>query len=76
MGIQNASLEIDSQGKFNLSLNKRVRDMESEEFLLRDPVYLYRNNDASKDDFIRKRLGSSIGSYALKFALLYPMGGC
>ena len=70
-GIRNASLESDSQGKFDITLNRRVRDMESEELFLREALYSYRNNGENKSGFKWKRHGIVIGRFGRKFALVY-----
>ena len=48
MGIQKASLQIDSQGKFNLSLNPSYRDMQSAQLCLGQAVFGYQENNKNK----------------------------
>ena len=69
--IRNASLGSDSLGDFNLSLSRRVQDMESDEFSICETVYFYPNNDIDKADFKWQRRGILIGKFGRTVPILY-----
>ena len=72
--IQEASLEIDFRGTFNIAISNRLRDLEREGFSLRGCLFLSENG-VNKADFKWKGPGIVIGRFGRKCDLLYYRGG-
>ena len=70
-GVRKDSLESESHGGFNLSLNRRVRDMESGGVFIGETVYFYQKSGGNKADCKRGGPGIIIGVFGRKFDLVY-----